>query len=134
LNTRTLMAASSLFLGAAGLLASFAPHELLAFLGAPAAGPAPVLVQLMGALYFSFALVNWTAKDNIIGGIYSRPVSLGNLAHFVMGALALAKQQSSGDVHGIMLVLLAIYAVFAILFGWLVFGRGTACKVAEVND
>jgi hypothetical protein len=127
------MAASSLFLGAVGLFASFAPQELLAFLGAPAASPLPVLVQLMGALYFSFALVNWTAKDNIIGGIYSRPVSLGNLAHFVMGALALAKQQSSGTVHGIVLVLLAIYGVFAVLFGWLVFGRGTACKIAKVN-
>ncbi len=122
------MAASSLFLGGAGLLASFAPQELLILLGSPATGPAPILVQLMGALYFSFALVNWTAKDNIIGGIYSRPVSLGNLAHFVMGALALAKYQSSEWDNRIMIVLLAVYAVFAILFGWLVFGRGAASK------
>jgi hypothetical protein len=132
LNTRLLMTASSLFLGGAGLLASFAPQELMAFLGSPATGPAPVLVQLMGALYFSFALVNWTAKDNIIGGIYSRPVSLGNMAHFVMGALALAK--SSAWDNRILLVFLVIYTVFAILFGWLVFGRGTACKVAKVDD
>jgi hypothetical protein len=122
------MAASSLFLGIAGLFASFAPQELLAFLDSPATGSAPVLVQLMGALYFSFAMVNWTAKDNIIGGIYSRPVSLGNLTHFVMGALALAKFQSPEWDNKILLALLAIYTVFAVLFGWLVFGRGAAGK------
>ncbi len=133
MNTRLLMVASSLFLGGAGLFASFAPQELLELLGASTAGPAPVLVQLMGALYFAFALVNWTAKDNIIGGIYSRPVSLGNMVHFVMGALALAKFQSPKWDDKILLVLLAIYAVFAVLFGWLVFGRGTACKVAKVD-
>ena len=128
MNTRLLMAVSSLFLGIAGLFASFAPHELLAFLGSPATGPLPILVQLIGALYFGFALVNWTAKDNIIGGIYSRPVSLGNLAHFAIGALALAKGQTSGVGNRIMLVLLAVYAIFAVLFGWLVFGRSPAAK------
>ena len=129
LNTRLLMIASSLFLGIAGLFASFAPQELLAFLGSPATGSAPVLVQLMGALYFAFAMVNWAAKDNIIGGIYSRPVSLGNLTHFVMGALALAKFQSPEWDNRTLLVLLVIYTVFAVLFGWLVFGRGAASKV-----
>ena len=131
LNTRLLMAASSLFLGIAGLLASFAPQELLAFLDSPATGAATVLVQLMGALYFAFAMVNWTAKDNVIGGIYSRPVSLGNLTHFVMGALALAKYQFSRAVTVPMMVLLVIYAVFAVLFGGLVFGRGVAHEGAR---
>lgn len=128
------MAASSLFLGGVGLFASFAPQELLALLKAPAVGVLPVMVQLMGALYFSFALLNWTAKDNIIGGIYSRPVSLGNLAHFVMGALALAKFQSPEWDNRIMLVLLVVYAIFAILFGWLVFGRSAAGKMAKLSD
>lgn len=129
------MLASSLFLGIVGLSASFAPQELLAFLGTPATGPMPVLVQVMGALYFAFALVNWTAKDNIIGGVYSRPVSLGNFAHFFIGALALVKGgQISGVGNRAMLVLLVIYAVFATLFGWLVFGRGGAGKVAKVDD
>ncbi len=131
LNTRLLMASSALFLGGAGLVASFAPQEMLAFLGSPATGPMPVLVQLLGALYFSFALVNWTAKDNIIGGIYSRPVSIGNLSHFVMGALALGKSQSAGLGNRVTLGFLIVYALFAVLFGMLVFGRGTVCKVAE---
>lgn len=128
MNTKVLMGASSLALGLAGIAASFAPSELLRVLGSSAAEPLPVLIQLLGAMYFAFALTNWTAKDNIIGGIYSRPISLGNCVHFVAGALALAKQQFS---HGVTLPLVAVliaYTLFAICFAWLVFGYGTACK------
>jgi hypothetical protein len=124
------MVASSLALGLAGLAASFAPSELLRALGSPATEPLPVLIQLLGGVYLAFAITNWTAKDNIIGGIYSRPVSIGNCVHFTTGTLALAKQQLS---HGFSLPLIAVliaYTIFAICFGWLVFGYGTACKVA----
>lgn len=37
------------------------------------------------------------------------------------------------NTRRITLVLLAVYAVFAVLFGWLVFGRGAACRVAKVE-
>jgi hypothetical protein len=124
------MGASSLALGLAGIAASFAPSELLRALGSSAAEPLPVLIQLLGAMYFAFAITNWTSKDNIIGGIYSRPISLGNCVHFIAGALALAKQQFS---HGVSLPLVAVliaYTLFAICFAWLVFGYGAACKVA----
>jgi hypothetical protein len=100
-NTKVLMVASSLALGLAGLAASFAPSELLRALGSPVAEPLPVLIQLLGSLYLAFAITNWTAKDNMIGGIYSRPLSLGNCVHFVVGSLALAKQQFSREVKEI---------------------------------
>jgi hypothetical protein len=129
-NTKILMVASSLALGLAGLAASFAPSELLLALGSPATEPLPVLIQLLGATYIAFALTNWTAKDNIIGGIYSRPLSIGNCVHFIVGSLALAKQQFSHDVSLPLLAALFAYTLFAIGFGWLVFGYGTACKVA----
>jgi hypothetical protein len=124
------MAASSLMLGLAGLAASFAPSELLRVLGSPASEPLPVLVQLLGAMYVAFALTNWMAKDNVIGGIYSRPLSLGNCVHFIMGALALAKQQFSHGVSMPLVAVLIAYTIFAICFAWLVFGYGAACQVA----
>lgn len=130
MNTKTLMVTSSLALGAAGLAASFAPSELLRALGSPAAEPLPVLIQLLGATYVAFALTNWTAKENMIGGIYSRPLSLGNCVHFVAGALALAKQQFSHGASLPLIAALSVYAIFAVCFAWLVFGRGAACKVA----
>src|SRR5258705_3799230 len=90
MNTKLLMTTSSLMLGLAGIFALFAPDVLLAMLSVPMTKPLSVLIQLLGALYFSFALMNWTAKDSIIGGIYARPVSLGNFAHFFIGTLLLA--------------------------------------------
>lgn len=117
------MMASALVLGVAGLAASFAPAELLTAWGAPASEPAVLMVQLMGALYLSFALLNWTAKGVMIGGIYARPVSLGNFLHFTMGALALGKQELARPLGLPVVVALVVYAVFAVLFGALVFGR-----------
>lgn len=130
MNTRILMITSSVALGLAGLAASFAPSELLRALGSPVAEPLPVLIQLLGAMYIAFAITNWTAKDNVIGGIYSRPLSLGNCVHFIVGSLALAKQQFSHDVSTPLIAALVVYAIFAICFAWLVFGYGAACKVA----
>ena len=130
MNTKILMVTSSVVLGLAGLAASFAPSELLRALGSPVTEPLPVLIQLLGSLYLAFALTNWTAKDNMIGGIYSRPLSLGNCIHFVVGTLALAKQQFSHDINVPLIVVLIVYTVFAVCFAWLVFGYGTACKAA----
>jgi hypothetical protein len=124
MNTKTLMTVSSLMLGFAGMLTLFAPHELLAALNLPVAEPLPAVIQLLGALYLGFALTNWIAKDSAIGGIYARPTSLGNFAHFTIGALALAKYQLAGAGSTPLLVMLFVYAVFAIIFGWLVFVYG----------
>lgn len=130
MNTRILMITCSVALALAGLAASFAPSELLRALGSPDGEPLPVLIQLLGAMYIAFAITNWTAKDNVIGGIYSRPLSLGNCVHFIMGALALAKQQFSHGVSMPLIAVLLAYTIFAICFAWLVFGYGAACQVA----
>ena len=129
MNTKILMVTSSLALGLAGLAASFAPEELLRALRSPVAEPLPVLIQLLGGMYVAFAITNWTAKDNMIGGIYSRPLSLGNCVHFVVGSLALAKQQFSREMSTPLMAVLLVYTIFAICFAWLVFGSGAACKV-----
>jgi hypothetical protein len=118
---RILLIASSVALGAAGIAASFAPVEILKALGDSSPGAAAILVQLLGALFMASAMTNWTAKGAPIGGIYSRPISLGNLVHFTMGALALAK---SGAIHSPGVVLPAVlgaYSLFAAGFALLVF-------------
>ena len=128
MNSRILMTAASVVLALAGILTLFIPDNLLALLGLPAAGPMPVIVQLLGSLYFSLAILDWTAKDSRIGGIYSRPISLGNFAHFFVGALLLVKFQLSDASHGILWVVLILYAVFAALFAWLLFGSSGIAK------
>ncbi len=119
--TKALMMASALFLGVAGLFTLFAPEELLRNLSLPQTNSLPIIIQLMGALYLSVALMNWTSKDSIIGGIYLRPISIANFAHFTIGALTLIKNQLSSPVKGFLLGMLIVYVVFAVIFTWLVF-------------
>ena len=128
MNTKLLMTASSLVLGLAGILTLFAPENVLAMLGVSTANPLSVLIQLMGALYFSMAMMNWTAKDSAIGGIYARPVSLANFAHFFIGALLLIRYQLSNEFNLLIVLMLVVYVGFASLFYWLVF-RATGIVV-----
>ncbi len=110
------MSTSAVVLALFGLTASFLPQEILSSAGAPASGPNTILVQLLGALYLSFAMVNWMGRTNLIGGIYSRPVAVGNTLHFTMGALALVKFVAGGTPFTPAFVLLGVYALFALAF------------------
>lgn len=111
MNTKVLLAASAIVLGAAGIAATFAPQELAAALRFPAA--AALLIQLLGAVYFGFAMTNWMAKGSAIGGIYNRPLLVGNIAHWFIGTMALLRAGAYAPA--------AVYAVFAVGFGSLLF-------------
>ena len=77
-------------MGVLGILLTFIPSEILKFLGDPQPQQAAVIaLQMAGALYFGFAMINWTARANLIGGIYGRPIAIGNVMHFFIGAMAL---------------------------------------------
>jgi hypothetical protein len=121
-NTRIVLSASAVVLGAAGVAAIFAPEEILAAMSIRGGGMLPVMVQLLGTVWFAFALMNWTARGSLIGGIYNRPVAIANLAHFMVGALALARAATRTPAPAPLLMLTVVYVVLAIAFG-LVFFR-----------
>ena len=127
MNTKLLMTISSLTLGLAGIFALFAPDVLLRMFNVSASGSLSMLIQLLGALYFSFALMNWTAKDSTIGSIYARPISLANFSHFFSGTLILAKYLLANEFNLTIVLALIVYIVFALIFYWLVF-RATGLK------
>jgi Cu/Ag efflux pump CusA len=62
INTKVLMVASASFMGVIGITASFLPHELLSMAGIEARGFEPLAVQITGALYLGFAMMNWMSK------------------------------------------------------------------------
>ena len=117
--TKLVMGASAVVMALFGLAGTFLPHELLRAAGIPAGGALPVVVQLTAALYLGFAMLNWMAQDSLIGGIYNRPVAIGNLVHFVVGALALVKYAASAPP--LMLGVTVVYALFAIAFAKVLF-------------
>lgn len=108
-------------MGALGIAGTFLPEELLAAAGVSPNGLLTVLVQLHAALLFGFAMVNWMARGSLIGGIYNRPVAVGNVAHFVIGALALVKAIAAGERALFLYALAALYVVFAVGFAVVLF-------------
>lgn len=129
MKTRWLMGASALFMAALGVAASFLPQEVLVYAGTPSGAPIVVLLlQVAGALYLGFAMLNWMARGSLIGGIYGRPLAMGNFLHFFMVALLLLKALAAGPAtSGIVIGALA-YTVFGLWFGLVLFrnptGRG----------
>lgn len=121
MNTRVLMTASAIVLGSTGIALSFLPQEAAVLWGLPA--ETALLFQLLGAAYFGFAMLNWMAKANLIGGIYSLPVALGNFAHFLIGSLTLLKLcMNNATTVPVYLWLNALaYGLFALLFGYVLF-------------
>lgn len=112
---------SAILVGLVGMAASFMPEELLRYAGSSGAPVETLLVQALGAAYVGFAMLNWTARDNLIGGIYSRPVALANFVHFTVVAIALVKALFAGHT-GIEIVAASLaYAGFAVAFGIVLF-------------
>lgn len=97
MNTRILMTLSAAIMATAGILLTFVPDELLGIISPAQQFSVLIILQLLGALYFAFAILNWMARGNIIGGIYSRPIAIGNTAHFFIGSMALLKSASQYD-------------------------------------
>lgn len=120
MRTDLVIGASAVVLGAMGLLLSFGPEEVAGALGVadPTALQA-LSLQLVGAAQLGWAMVNWMSRHNRFGGIYGRPLVVGNLLHFFAGGSAILK----GSVGSSPALLTAgiVYALFAVAFGWLLF-------------
>jgi hypothetical protein len=116
------MTASALVMALLGIGALFAPKELLTYLGAAPGGFLPSLVQLLGAAFLGLALIDWMAKDSKVGGIYSRPIAVGNLIHFAVGAITLVRFAFGGHPPAFAIAAAVVYAVLALAFGVVVFG------------
>jgi hypothetical protein len=124
MNTRILMLASATFLGGLGVAASFLPVEILTFVDPGHDRSLAAVVQLLGAALLGFAMLNWMAKGAPAGGIYGRPIVNANLVHFTVGGLALVKLVAVGGLPAAATALAAVYVIFAVWFGVVMFGRG----------
>ena len=119
MNTKILLTSSALLLASIGILLSFLPNEVMEYLNVE---PNPITIlflNILSALYLGFGILNWMAKGTLIGGIYNRPIAIGNLMHFGVGAIALVKVVSNIQTHSeIIISLTVIYVIFTILFAY----------------
>ena len=84
-------------------------------------GRSELVLQVTGAAYVGFAVMNWMARDILIGGIYSRPLAMGNFVHFVVVAITLLKVLLDGHVRLDVVIAFSVFAVFAVWFGFVAF-------------
>lgn len=117
------MSVTAALLAILGLACSFAPQELLGLVGAPTPGSGALIlgVQALGAAWLGFAILDWNARGAPFGGIYGRPVALGNFLHFSVIALAMAKGAFAAPTAGLIIVTV-VAAAMALGFAALVFG------------
>ncbi len=119
MNTKILMTSSAIFLIIIGVLLSFLPNEIADSLNVEPTIVTILFLKILSALYLGFGILNWMAKGTLIGGIYNRPIAIGNLMHFGVGAIALVKVISNIQTHSeIIISLTVVYVVFAILFAY----------------
>ena len=119
MKTKLLMTSSAVFFGIIGILLSFLPNEIAEYLSVEPTIITILFLQILGALYLGFGILNWTAKGTLSGGIYNRPIALGNLMHFVVGAITLVKVISNIQTHTEIIIFLTVfYVIFALLFAY----------------
>ena len=134
MNTKYLMIISAIIMGVFGVFTSFLPNEILTNLGIPSNELTLLCLQLMSALYLGFAIMNWMAKSVLIGGIYAKPLSLGNFFHFAIGGITLIKLIIHNPSSTKLVWLICItYSILAVLFGMVLF-KSPSKNNSETSD
>ena len=119
MKTKFLMTSSALFCVIIGILLLFLPNEIAEYLNVEPTIITILFLKILSALYLGFGILNWTVKGSLIGGIYNRPIALGNLLHFVVGSIELVKVISNIQTHKeIIIFLTALYIIFGVLFAY----------------
>jgi hypothetical protein len=121
MNTKLIMTSTAILLAAIGISLTFAPDIITRLLGINESIELSLILQLLGAAYFAFAMLNWMAKGAIIGGIYNRPIASANLTHFLIGGIALTKAAlTNNQIPLILSIMAGFYMVAACVFGLLI--------------
>lgn len=116
-------------MGILGVAMIFLSMEILNYFKMAQNQFALLLIQFIGALYFGFAMLNWMAKGLLAGGIYGRPVVIGNMTHFIVATLPMLKTISSESSLAF-LILSIIYLIFTLAFIYIFY---TAPKQVKVD-
>lgn len=116
MNTKLIMSISAAMMAVLGAGLIFMPHDLAQFVGVDSNDVTRIIFQVLGSLYFAFAMLNWMSKGNLIGGIYGRPIAIGNFTHFFVGGLGLIKA-AIAFTSALIVGLAVVYGIFAGLFG-----------------
>ncbi len=122
MNTKTLMIISAIFLAVNGFGFTFFPNEIAGLLINDDNYIFILILQILGALYLGFSILNWMSKASLIGGIYNKPILIGNLLHFFTASMALIKLAFKAETNlQLIFSYTIIYSLFTLSFGYVFF-------------
>ena len=135
MNTKTLMIISAIFLAVNGFGFTFFPNEIAGLLINDDNYIFILILQILGALYLGFSILNWMSKTNLIGGIYSKPLLIGNLLHFFTASMALIKLTSKVETNlQLIFSYTIIYSLFTLFFGYVFFTNPSLKQTIERKE
>lgn len=90
--SKTILISSAAINGIIGFFITFLPQETGQFIGTTEMNSADLLLmQIMGSALIAIAITNFMARGATVGGIYGKPIQLGNLIFHVAAVLGLIK-------------------------------------------
>ena len=76
-----------------------------------------LMLQIMGAIFIAFAMINYLSKIAIIGGIYNKAILMGNIAYHCISGIVFVKFIISHNLYGeVFIPLTAIYLLLGLGF------------------
>tara|TARA_B100001094_G_C17798418_1_gene607882 strand:- start:198 stop:596 length:399 start_codon:yes stop_codon:yes gene_type:complete len=127
--TKPLMIISAIFLAVNGFGFSFFPNEIYVLFNNDINSLFILILQVLGALYLGFSYMNWMSKNSLIGGIYNKPLLIGNMLHFLTASIAMIKLVFKFE-NNLQLIIpyTIIYCLFTLLFGYVFFSNSFSNK------
>lgn len=128
MNRSLIMKALAVVSAVFGVVMLISPNDLMAMYGAEQLnGPGVYNSMLYGGCLLGLAVMNWTASDS--AAAEARHVILGTLVANVLGlVIAVVRQVTDPTVPVTAWLNVALFLVFAALFGYLQFAREPAAK------
>lgn len=118
-----------------GLALLFAADDVLPALVPGFPRSAAWLGQLLAGAWLGLGAANWISRTSVLGGIYGRPIVMGNAALYLVSALSLLRALLGGTAPRAMWVACAITLVLAVAYGALLLrGPFDSLQPATVRD
>ncbi len=90
--SKIVLVSSAAFNAVLGILFTFLPQETGSWIGtAEQTGADLVITQILGSALLGIAVTNYMSRGAVIGGIYGKPLLLGNLIFHLASGLGLIK-------------------------------------------
>ena len=120
-TTMLLMISTAIYFFVTGLSLSFLPQEITDFFNTGKSAITTIALQIIGALYIGFGMMNWMVRHNRFGGIYNRPIVFGNFLNFLIATLALAKaiETFSQPQRMVIVSISLFYLFFTLCFSYI---------------